>query len=81
MLELTKFNEMIHAAYTDIAPHRICSYIYDLANEFNSFYHNTKIITEEDAAKQASWIALITLVQDILLTCINLLGFEAPERM
>ncbi len=81
MLELTKFNEMIYTAYQEVAPHRICAYIYDLANAFNTFYHETKIITEEDKTKQASWIALITLVQDILLTCIDLLGFEAPERM
>lgn len=81
MLALTKLNEVIYTAYEELAPHRICSYIYDLANAFNSFYHDTKIITEEDAAKQSSWISLITLVQDILLTCINLLGFEAPERM
>ncbi len=81
MLELTKFSEMIDTAYEELAPHRICNYIYDLANTFNSFYHNTKIITEEDTAKQSSWIALILLVQDILLTCIELLGFEAPERM
>lgn len=81
MLELTKFNEMIYTAYDEIAPHRICAYIYDLANAFNSFYHNTKIITEENDAKQASWIALITLVQDILMLCTDLLGFEAPERM
>jgi arginyl-tRNA synthetase len=81
MLELSKFNEMIATAYHEIAPHRICAYIYDLANAFNSFYHNTKIITEEDSAKQSSWILLITLVQDILQECIDLLGFEAPERM
>lgn len=81
MLELTKFSEMLKTAYEEIAPHRICNYIYDLANTFNSFYHDTKIITEEDTAKQSSWIALITLVQDILLQCIDLLGFEAPERM
>jgi arginyl-tRNA synthetase len=81
MLELTKFNEMIYTAYEEMAPHRICAYIYDLANSFNSFYHDTKIITEENEVKQASWIALITLVQDILLTSIDLLGFEAPERM
>ncbi len=81
MLELSKFSEMIYTAYEEIAPHRICAYIYDLANAFNSFYHNTKIISEEDSAKQSSWIVLITLVQDILQTCINLLGFEAPERM
>ncbi|MDF2907086.1 MAG: argS [Herbinix sp.] len=81
MLELTKFNEMIYDAYREIAPHRICAYIYDLANAFNSFYHDTKIISEEDKTKQSSWIALITLVQEILMTCIDLLGFEAPERM
>ena len=81
MLELTKFSEMIYTAYQEVAPHRICAYIYDLANAFNTFYHNTKIITEEDKQRQSSWIALITLVQDILSTCIDLLGFEAPERM
>jgi arginyl-tRNA synthetase len=81
MLAITKFSEMIYTAYEELAPHRICAYIYDLANAFNSFYHDTKIIAEEDSAKQSSWITLITLVQDILLTCIDLLGFEAPERI
>ncbi len=81
MLELSRFSEMIDTAYQEIAPHRICAYIYDLANSFNSFYHNTKIIAEEDSARQSSWIALITLVQDILKVCTELLGFEAPERM
>jgi len=81
MLEITKFGEMVYTAYEEIAPHRICAYIYDLANAFNSFYHETKIIAEEDEAKQASWIVLITLVQDILLQCIEILGFVAPQRM
>lgn len=81
MLELTKFSEMMYAAYEDMAPHKICQYIYDLSNAFNSFYHDTKIIAEEDEKKQASYIALITLVQDLLTLCIGLLGIEAPERM
>lgn len=81
MLELTKFNEILHQSYQEIAPHKICAFIYDLANAFNSFYHDTKIIIEEDKAKQASWITLITLVHDILQECIDLLGFEAPLRM
>ncbi len=81
MLELVKFNEVLAAAYEELAPHRICAYIYDLANVFNGFYHDTKIISEEDAEKQSSWIALIALVQDILKECICLLGFEAPDRM
>jgi arginyl-tRNA synthetase len=81
MLELAKFSDMVQLAYDETAPHRICQYIYDLANAFSSFYHDTKIIAEEDEEKQASWIALITLVQDVLQTGIDLLGIEAPDRM
>ena len=81
MLELAKFNEMILQAYEEMAPHRICHYIYELANAFNSFYHNNKILAEKDEGKRASWITLITLVKDILLVCVDLLGMEAPDRM
>lgn len=81
MLSLTRFSEMIMDAYEELAPHRICQYIYELSNSFNTFYHNTHIIAEEDEGKKTSWIALISLVKDILLTCIDLLGLEAPERM
>ena len=81
MLEVAKFNAMMEAAYEEIAPHRICAYIYDLANAFNHFYHETKILTEEDAQKKAGWIALLALTRDVLEVCIDLLGFSAPERM
>ncbi|MCM1263013.1 MAG: arginine--tRNA ligase [Butyrivibrio sp.] len=81
MLEIAKFNAAIEGAYEEAAPHKICAYIYDLANAFNSFYHETKILAEEDKEKQSGWIALLTLTKDILETCIDLLGFSAPERM
>ncbi len=81
MLELTKFHGMMETACEEIAPHRICAYIYDLANAFNRFYHETKILTEEDREKKAGWIALLMLTRDVLETCIDLLGFSAPERM
>ncbi|MBR3683723.1 MAG: arginine--tRNA ligase [Lachnospiraceae bacterium] len=81
MLEITKFNAMIQSAYEEVAPHKICAYIYDLANAFNRFYHETKILTEEDAEKKQSYIALLKLSQGVLETSIDLLGFEAPERM
>lgn len=81
MLEIAKFNTAIEGAYEEAAPHKICAYIYDLANAFNSFYHETKILAEEDKEKQSGWIALLTLTKDILETCIDLLGFSAPERM
>jgi len=81
MLQLTGFNAMMETAFEEIAPHKVCAYIYDLANAFNRFYHETKILTEEDAEKKAGWIALLVLTRDILEICIDLLGFSAPERM
>ncbi len=81
MLELSKYNEVMENAFAETAPHKICQYIYDLSNAFNSFYHDTRIIAEEDKAQQAGWIRLITLVKDVLNACIHVLGFEAPERM
>ncbi len=81
MLQASKFNDVIMNAYEDNAPHRICQYIYELANAFNSFYHENKIIAEENKEKQQSWIALIMLIEEILETCIDLLGFDAPDRM
>lgn len=82
MLQITRFSDMLHAAYEEQAPHRICQYIYDMADKFSSFYHDTKVISEDySVERQASLIWTITLVEDILLTCIDLLGFEAPERM
>ncbi|MBD5458552.1 MAG: arginine--tRNA ligase [Lachnospiraceae bacterium] len=81
MLEIAKFNAMIEAAYEEVAPHKVCAYIYDLANAFNHFYHETKILTEEDSEKQSGWIALLMLTKDVLEVCIDLLGFSAPERM
>lgn len=81
MLELSKFNNAVRGAYEDSAPHKICAYIYDLANAFNHFYHETKIMTEEDESRQAGYITLLQLTKRALEQCIDLLGFEAPERM
>jgi len=80
-MALVQFNSMLQSAAEEIAPHRVCAYIYDLANAFNHFYHETKILAEEDAAKRESLIALLKLTRDVLETCIDLLGFEAPEKM
>ena len=81
MSDLAGFNAMMDSAYTEIAPHRVCAYIYQLSNDFNSFYHSTKILSEEDREKKESWIALLKLTLDILDACIGVLGFSAPERM
>lgn len=81
MMELTKFNAMMAGAFEEIAPHKVCAFIYDLSNAFNRFYHETKILGEEDEVRKSGLIALLVLTRDVLETCIDVLGFSAPERM
>ena len=81
VLSLCGFNSAIAQAYAETAPHKICSYIYELSNAFNRFYHETKILSEEDERQQESWIQILELTRRVLETSIDLLGFSAPERM
>lgn len=81
MLKMAQFNAVIEEAFADIAPHKICAFIYDLANVFNHFYHETKILAEENEERKQGLLAILMLTRDVLETCIDLLGFSAPERM
>ena len=81
MMVLSRLNSVIQPAFQEKAPHKICSYIYELANAFNSFYHETKILGEENEEQKTSWIQVLVLTKKVLETCIGLLGFEAPDRM
>ena len=80
-LKLTQIVDTLETASKEMAPHKLCQYIYELSNEFNRFYHGTKILKEEDAEKKSGYIALIKLTKEVLETSIDLLGFEAPEKM
>ncbi len=80
-LELTRFADCIESAWKEYAPHKICQYIYALANSFNTFYHEIKILGEENEEKKMSYLALVDLTKKVLEQCIDLLGFEAPEQM
>ena len=81
MIELSKFNAVMVNAFEEIAPHKICSYIYALSNALNHFYHETNIMAIEDASEQASKIALLDLTRRVLEAAIDTLGFRAPEYM
>ncbi len=81
MLEITRLNDVMEAAFNETAPHKICKYVCELSNAFNRFYHETKILSEPDEGKKNGYLALIGLTKDILLTCTDVLGIEAPERM
>ena len=81
MLAITKFGPTLETALKSSAPNLICAYIYELAGAVNKFYHETRILTEEDKALQAGYISLIGLAKNVLETCIDILGFSAPEKM
>ena len=81
MLVITKFAPNMESALRAAAPNMVCAYIYELAGCVNKFYHETRILTEENEQLKAGYIALIALAKNILETCIDLLGFSAPEKM
>ncbi len=81
MIAITKAAPALETALKASAPNLICAYIYDLAGAVNKFYHETRILTEEDKALQAGYISLIALAKQILETCIHILGFSAPDKM
>ncbi|MFQ9113768.1 MAG: arginine--tRNA ligase [Butyribacter sp.] len=81
MLALTKWSETVNAAFEEHAPHKICQFVYELSDTFNKFYHENKIVTNENEKQRDSYIKLSALVGKVLETAIDLLGLEAPERM
>ena len=80
-MALCRFGEVTESAFYETAPHKLCQYMAAVADAFNAFYLENKILSEEDAAKQAAFIILITLTKRVLDTCMDLLGMESPEHM
>ncbi len=78
---LAGFIEMVDVAYRELAPHKVCQYVYALSEAFNRFYHETRILAEEDEERKNSYLRLIMLVRRVLKQGIDLLGFEAPIKM
>ena len=75
------YAENVEGAYRDLAPHRVCQYLYSVAEAFNSFYHEVRILSEEDEEKKRGYLALIRVTEGILTACLEMLGMEVPSRM
>ena len=80
-LELARYAETVEGAWKELAPHRICQYLYTVANSFNSFYHEVRILAEENEEKKRAYLALIQSTEAVLESCLTMLGMEVPERM
>ena len=81
MLQLTGFGTTVESAFEEKAPRKVCAYSDEVSNAFDSFYHETKILSESDEAKKQSFIQLLQLTKKVLETSIDLLGFSAPDKM
>lgn len=81
MLSITKFSSALENALKTSSPNLICAYVYELAGCTNKLYHETKILSEEDAGVKEGYIALISLAKRVMETCIDILGLEAPDKM
>ena len=78
---LNEFPAVVRQAGTDYSPSGIANYTYDLAREYNQFYHDYSILREENEATRAFRLLLTDTVGKVIKTAMNLLGIEVPERM
>ena len=81
MLRLVRLQEVVYRSANLRAPNVIAEYAYELATDFSRFYEHCHILREENAERQASWLALVQVTLDALTTLLDLLGIEVPERM
>ena len=78
---LGEFPAVVRQAGTDYSPSDIANYAYELAKEYNQFYHDFTILREEDEAKKSFRVLLTDNVGRTIKTAMGLLGIEVPERM
>lgn len=78
---LDQFPERISEAGAAYSPAVIANYSYDLAKEFNQYYHDTPILKEEDGSLLKYRLTLIDKVAKVLVKAMSILGIELPERM
>lgn len=81
MLRLVESGDAFVGAFNELAPNYVCENAYQLAVAFSRFYHDNRILDEQDDAKRANWLALCELVRDQLCRHLNILGITPVENM
>ena len=78
---LGRYPSVLKQAFDELAPNKICAFLYETAELFNKFYHDIKVLTEPDSKRKKGYISLLLFTKKILLNCLDLLGIDAPDRM
>ena len=76
--KLGAYHEVVDLAIRELAPHHICNYLFELAQEFNRYYEKNQVIGSD---KEAHRVSLVSLYADTLKAGLTILGITAPERM
>lgn len=79
--QLSRFEEVLKEVELELEPHRLCTYLFDLAQNFTSMYENCPVLNENDADIRQSRLALCFLSARTLRTGLGLLGIASPERL
>jgi len=80
-MALLAFPEAIVATLEDYQPSKLCTYLFDLAQQFTAFYENCPVLIAPDEAVRASRLRLCSLTQATLARGLDLLGIPAPDQM
>ena len=80
-MKAIRYEEILLSAYKDYDASVICKYIYELSNDFNSFYHDHNIINEQDNDKKALYIIICNIIDRLIRDALSILAIEIPERM
>lgn len=78
---LNLYPDVINEAANALSPSLIAGYAYDLAKEYNQFYHELTILKESDDEKRLFRLALSSLTARVISDALSILGIEVPERM
>jgi arginyl-tRNA synthetase len=76
-----QFDEVIEQCRNSAEPANLAKYTFSLARQFSRFYHDHRIITEQDEVRRAVLIAVTKLIRTQLITALQILGISVPEQM
>lgn len=80
-LVLLRYGHVVADVGNSLEPHRLCSYLYELAEAYSTFYQQCPVLKADEEAIRNSRLRLCDLVRRVLLDGLDLLGIEAPQRM
>ncbi|HWG26919.1 arginine--tRNA ligase [Actinospica sp.] len=81
ILTLDEFGAVLAEVGTTLEPHRLCTYLYELAKAFSDFWQNCPVLKADGAAQRGNRVALVRLTQRTLAQGLDLLGISAPQRL